>query len=320
MEDIKNTVLVTHANCPDGSACAVLFRKSGGRASDVYFVGPDNTKVDDLVLRLLRTTNKNIIVADASLTYGTALELDSSENSTRVKLLDHHKTAIPLKVFSWCFVDERNEKCGSRLLFEYLKNNCQEDLNDYYEFVMCTDDKDRWVNRIKNSNITHNLHNLYGQREYISRFLNDPKVQTTEKENILLEHELKKKEEYIERKKKNIYKIIKNIDGKYYKFGFVAADMHMSDLGDQACNDPELGIDVLVMLTTERASIRRSVDCDLDLADLASLNFGGGHAAASGFNLDTIFGEQMIKFVASKMLYTKDNIDQSRYDLFSMEL
>ena len=66
--DLTNTKLVTHANCPDGLACAIVFISAGGQRNNVVFSSPNHKFVDEKVKDLLGSSSGvDIIIADLSV-------------------------------------------------------------------------------------------------------------------------------------------------------------------------------------------------------------------------------------------------------------
>ncbi len=304
-DDIK---LVTHKDCCDGSACAILFIAAGGLPENVIFTSPSHTDVDDVAKTLCDTWEGPIWFADVSVSLAAA-ELLSKR--TDVVLLDHHKSAIPLSKFSFCQIDKDNSACGSKLLFSFLKKQIGASafnlaIKKYKEFVDNVDDMDRWQRNIEGSEVMFNLHSLLGQRLFIKRFLKNASLKLTENEKYLVELDKEKEREYVQTKKEQISIITKTFNNQKIRVGFVkAGGPYRSVLGDSICNDLSLDVDLAVMINGDYISLRSrngKVDCSL----VAQQNGGGGHPAAAGCDLSKIIGKDILNLAIENMKFEHD--------------
>jgi oligoribonuclease NrnB/cAMP/cGMP phosphodiesterase (DHH superfamily) len=94
--DLTNTKLVTHANCPDGLACAIVFISAGGQRNNVVFSSPNHKFVDEKVKDLLGSSSGvDIIIADLSVSEQLAEVIENAYKN--VLLFDHHNSAEKIK-------------------------------------------------------------------------------------------------------------------------------------------------------------------------------------------------------------------------------
>lgn len=290
---MEQFALVTHQNCMDGSACATLFIAAGGLRENVFFVSPNHRDVDDLVLNLLENWSGPILIADVSISVSLAKNIKRND----IILLDHHKSAIPLKEFSWCEIDVENTRCGSMMLYDWLSYNMLHPplkVGDLKELIVLVDDNDRYVKNYQESDVVSLLHEVLGQEFFIDRFLKNKSIILNPMEQYVVDLEIKKRDKYIERKKKEVQVIVKEINERKVNVGFVYANTHQSLLGNKICTD--LNMDVAVLIGTN-VSLRGSKNCPIDLSVVAKINSGGGHKLASGFSLSSILKNDLVELV-----------------------
>lgn len=298
--NLQNVKLVTHSECSDGSACAILFVASGGSLRNVIFVPASHTEVDEAAKDLYYNWEGQIWFADVSVSLETAELL--SQRGRDIVLIDHHKSAIPLSKFSFCHVDKNNSSCGSKLFYEFLQKQGAR-LSQYKEFVDNVDDMDRWVRSIPGSDVIFNLHSLYGQKLFIERFINNPSIKVNSVERALIEIDSEKQKQYINQKKKHVNVQTRILNGRKINVGFVnAGGPYRSALGDSLCNDPSLDIDVAVMVNGDFISIR-SRGSEVDCSFLAEMNGGGGHQSAAGCSLAKILGKDLLSLAIDNMKF-----------------
>ena len=304
--------LVTHRNCADGAATAVLFQNSGGK--DVIFVSPGQN-ADEVVTDLYHNFPGKVIFADISVSLDVALLLDARKHD--FVLLDHHVSSVPLKKFSWCEIEEKNTRCGSMMLFDWIKQQQnkliyksrslgittlqKEHLNEYRRFVELIDDYDRWVKAFGQE--TEDLASLFlclGQKLFIERFLKDPSAKLQNKERYLLEVDQARKQDLLKQKKKDVKVYIKHIQGKDRRVAFVMVHDHHNEVAEAIYNDQDLAVD-LVIIVGDRISFRSPERSEVDCSKLAASLKGGGHIHASGTSLKNVLGVDLTDLVASKI-------------------
>ena len=299
--NLDNVKLITHKDCHDGSACAILFVACGGLIENVVFTHPNHNDVDDVAEHAYYNWEGPIWFVDVSVSEKTAELL---ANRGDVLLIDHHKSAIPLTRFSFCNVDKFNSACGSKLFFEFLRKEFGPEIRKYRELVDMVDDIDRWVRQIPDSDSITRLHSVLGQKGFIKRFSKKPQISFSQIEKFLIEMDMTREKEYVESKKTQVVKVNKIIGDKEITIGFVSGGgPYRSVLGDALCTDPSLGIDLAVMINGDFISLR-SRNGEIDCARIAENNgAGGGHAAAAGCNLSKILGKDLVTLAIENMKF-----------------
>lgn len=295
--DIEKAALVTHRGCMDGSTCAIVFLAAGGLRENIRFSSPNHRDVDEVVEELLETWPGPILIADVSISMRLAEQVIRDD----VFLLDHHKSAIPLQQFSWCEVDVNNSRAGGKMLFDWFVNNFTTmSLVPYKELVDLADDHDRWIKNYKESDLISVFHEVLGQELFIDRFVKNAQCKFNAMEQYAIDLEIKKRTNYIKQKMKNVIVVKQTIQGHEVNVGYVNAGTHQSMLGNMICDDPNLNVDICVLVGTA-ISIRSSSKCPVDLSFLAKLNGGGGHMHAAGCSLDKLLGSSLIDFVKQNL-------------------
>jgi len=313
---VENYKLLTHKACMDGSASAIAFISAGGRIENVVFTNPNHEESDEKLRKIIDDGYVDILIADCSISYEFAKEIDSVYKNLNITLLDHHKTAIPLAEFDWCYIDKENTASGAKMLFEYLqheykhlyKDETQFTNNYYKSFFNLVDDHDRWCKNYPESEDLAILHSVQGQKMFIDIFRHprssDCEHFTLKQEKFLINLEKEKIAEMIEDKKRAVKNSIvtKNIKGKDYRFGFIGgAAKYTSQIAEAMYSDPILNLDAVVLVSVESISMRCRKDVDLDLSEIAKINNGGGHKSASGFLLASLLGKSLIEFVSDNI-------------------
>ena len=309
--NLNDYKLLTHKGCMDGSSTAIAFLIAGGKIENIIFTNPNHDEADDKLRDIIEAGYSNIVVADCSISYDFAKEIDVAYKNLNIVLLDHHKTAIPLTEFKWCHIDKENTASGAMMLYDYLKKQgcydfCKQDSEAWDRFFSYVDDHDRWCKNYPESEELAILHGIIGQKIFIERFSivrNNFDVLNDE-EKFLIKIEKNKIAEMIEDKKREVkdFIVVKNIKGRDYRFGFIGgAAKFTSQIADALYSDPALNLDVVVLVSAVAISLRCKKGSEVDLSELAKLNLGGGHRAASGFPLTSLLGKSLVEFVCENM-------------------
>lgn len=286
----------------DGSTSALLWMAIGGRREDIYFSHPNHEATDELVLDLI-SQGKDVIIVDLSISLSLAEQLN--ERKASIQLWDHHKSAIPLDKFDWCFIEKENQKCGCRMFYDYTLTSeiALRGLPAYKDLVMLADDYDRWIKQYNpETDDIASLHWLLGQKLFMDRFAADPSTILSSEEKYLLSIEEQKKKEFIERKEKEALLYPVTIDGQNYEVAVVEANSNQSQLGHYLCETSALFADFAVMIGTKGISFRKKSSCPVDLSVLAKQFGGGGHEAAAGASVANVLGEEFVDLVWGKIM------------------
>lgn len=280
--------LITH-NDLDGVGCYVVAKYFLDAEIDVSYC--DYKNVNEIVLDVIKTHEQydEILITDISVNEEVAEKLNNLED--KVKLLDHHPTALFLNKYTWAKVEiecDKGKTCGTQMLFDDLKSVS----NDYIKcipklFVELVRRYDTWEWKDKyNDEKPRKLNDLMyivGKEYFIEDMLSkiNTGVDIFDKFSLkLLELRQKEVDRYIEKKDDNL--IIKDILG--YNVGIVFADNFISELGDKLSElHPEL--DFIAMINQETISYRTTKD-NVNLSEIAKHFGGGGHPKASGSQMD----------------------------------
>jgi uncharacterized protein len=295
--DFSNTKLVTHKNCWDGSAAAILFMSVGGKKENIIFSTPDHEAVDEIAKDLYYNWADDILFVDISISADVA-ELFKTRNN--VLLFDHHQSAIPLSKFKFCTIDQHNDNCGSKLFYNWLLSLGYSNIIKYKEFVDGVDDVDRWKHHLDYSKNVGALHGILGVNLFIDRFMRNASISLTNEEKFVINLDNMKYDEFFQEKKKNVIIKNKKLNDRNYRIGFVyAGGAYRSRLGNDLCNDHNLNLDAIIMISNDYISMR-SVG-NVDVAKVAESYMGGGHQKAAGCLVGNIIGNSLLEMVADKL-------------------
>ncbi len=274
-------VLITH-NDFDGCVCAVLF-KTAFPDGIYYFENYDT--VDERINEVLsEAENPKLFITDiAPQKQDTIDRLDEVYFDSGLKdiiLLDHHKTVVHLNTHEWASVD--CSSCGARLFYEYLR---LKNLKKYEQLVFHANDYDLWQHKDPHSSVLNSLLYIYDQERFINRFLENPSVELTETEKLMLEIEAEKQEQYIREAAKTAI-FYPQLNGPV--IAVVCAERYTSQLGDYLLNldmSPNHNADIVAIVNAQKSTVSlRSKNWDVSA--IARACGGGGHERAAGFKLE----------------------------------
>ena len=288
--------LFTH-NDLDGCGCEILLNLA---------FGPENVNssrcgyynIDDCVKEFINSNEYNdydkIFITDISICYELALKIDSYDISNKIKLIDHHQTAIKLNEFQWCNVvlsDAGELSCGTSLLYKYLVSSQYLTASDtLFNFTETIKRYDTWLWSTKYNDITPKRLNLlfaiYGADKfldiYTNRLLSDNFTLFEEIDNILLDMEESKIDKYVTNKSKSVVKQYIPIGQRVYHIAIVFAEQYINDLGEYICLNNE-DIDFVAIISDMRSISFRTRKDNINLGtDIAPYYNGGGHKQAAG--------------------------------------
>lgn len=298
----KNVSLLTHGNCLDGSACAILFVAAGFNRKKVHFTYPGHEQVEEKLDALLANTGDDIILVDVGVSKEYA---DKCMSVERLYLLDHHKASVPLASLDWCEVDVDNKRCGSLMFYDWLLGkDIAEDrgrVRKYKNFLLAVDDRDRWMQEVPESESVATLHHVLGQKLFIDRFLKNPDLDLNSQETYAITLESEKRKNFVEKCKKNVFIRTFSVNGDNIRVGFVLSSTYQSEIGHAICNDLDLDVDVAAIVGLHKVCMRTKNGSDIDLSVIAALNGGGGHSAAASCPLGKVLNKDFLEMVASRL-------------------
>jgi len=223
-----------------------------------------------------------------------------------IALIDHHPTAFWLNDYSWATVVnvENGEKTSATTMYlDFLKQQhaLKESsiVDDYAELVRSYDTWDWWYVGVEvegkivpnyRSKRLNDLLYIVG-KDYFEKMVLEKlnsKIDAfhlDEKEEFLLDIEQYRIEEYIEKKKKEL-KVIPFVLDKEYQTAVIIAETHVSELGNVICRERE-DVDFVSMIDVGKGKISfRASKSHVDVSVVAKAFDGGGHASASGCDLN----------------------------------
>ncbi|WP_417900263.1 oligoribonuclease [Bacillus haimaensis] len=286
--------LFTH-NDLDGVGCGILAKIAFKEKVDVHYnsVGSLNYQVANYLEHAI--PNDTIYITDLSVHEENAKKLDSlNKAGGKIQFIDHHKTALFLNEYDWGFVQVEYEDgrltSATSLFFEYLqKHQLLERTEAIHEFVELVRQYDTWEwdrNQNLKAKRLNDLLYMMSIEEFEERMLTKLADLTNfrfdDLEDQLLNMEEKKMEKYLRRKKREL--VQKQVGNLWA--GIVYAESFLSELGNALGKDnPHLDYIAMINMGSKRISLRTIHD-DVDVSEVAGKFEGGGHAKASGCNLN----------------------------------
>ena len=280
--------------------------------NNVYAKQCEYSNVNDIIKAFIEGGEyihyDHIIVADISFNEEVAELINNNENlRNKFMLVDHHKTAEWLNKYPFSIVEvERNgvTASGTSSLYEILYNYDipfvikHANINAIDCFVEKVRRYDTWewtkVYSDQEAKMLNDLFFKVGASEFIKDCLNKLNLPTKRFKEGAWDDLFYQSERYMlaisEREtKRYIDKKIKSAKyGKYNDmvYAYVIAENHISELGNQMCERLDIEFALILDLSRNKVSLRsKSADiCDVSVI-AKSLN-GGGHACASGFELE----------------------------------
>jgi oligoribonuclease NrnB/cAMP/cGMP phosphodiesterase (DHH superfamily) len=285
--------LYTH-NDLDGVGCGVVARCAFGGKVEIRYNSVEGLNLQ--VERFLEKSKKKsfLFITDLSVNEANEHGLDEFVKSGgRVKLIDHHKTALHFNKYSWgsVQVEYENGKLASAtsLFYEYLIQNGlllpTEGLNEFVELVRQYDTWEWEKNGTLQAKRLNDLFYMVSLDEFeekmTERLQNNEHFLFDEFEVKILDLEEEKIERYVRRKKREV--VQSNIHDHYV--GIVHAESYHSELGNELGKEnPHLDYIAIMNMGGKKISLRTIHD-HIDVSEIAGIYGGGGHAKASGCSM-----------------------------------
>lgn len=302
--------LFTH-NDLDGLACALLAQLAYGK-DQVDFETCHYEDINDKLNLYLEEKQYEqfdyCYITDISMRAEIAAQINThfDDPSHFIALHDHHISAIKLNQYPWCHVTVENNKgikcSGTSLFYEALlnldlphKDLLEKQLTqNFVEKVRRYDTWDWQPLEDLESKQLNDLFFILGKERFLEYWLERLETSTEdfgfdETQKLLLELRQNEIDQYIESRNEEI--IEKEIAG--YKAGIIFANRFQSELGNQlALLHPEL--DFIAMINVGGGVSCRTAKEDVNLAEIAALFGGGGHAKAAGLPVKDEIREMVI--------------------------
>jgi oligoribonuclease NrnB/cAMP/cGMP phosphodiesterase (DHH superfamily) len=323
---LEDAILVTHKGCMDGSGCAIMFMLAGGKRENIRFVAAG--MVEKFVKKdPVFSSDKFLIFADVGL--NTPKYADILEKRGNLVMLDHHNTSLHLLGRHWAQIEETNQRCGTRMLRDYLieLGDAEAEKGPPFDgpFTMCRvlksssyrnfadllDDHDRWIRKIPGSEDMATIMSFLGQQDFITRF-SDPKdricqniakgrskVFLTEFEEDLLGILAKRRDEAIaEAIEKAFVRDVKLPDDTHVNVGFVITMEPNISLLLQRLLEAKPEIQIAASICIEKGAVSlRSRGGVPDCSYVAGLFSGGGHKGAAGHRLPQDLNDMIVEHI-----------------------
>jgi len=294
--------LLTH-NDLDGVSCGILAKLAFGKKAQVRYNAVGG--IDKEVAFFLEKGDPEtfLFITDLSVNEENEEALEAFHQAGgRVKLLDHHKTALHFNRYEWGHVeveDERGKlKSAASIFYEYLIEEGiierRAVISDYIELVR---QYDTWEWEKQNNQSARRLNALFYllsieifEEKMIERLMDSEHFYFADLEKEILKMEDEKITRYIRRKRRELVQL--KVGGLFA--GVVHAESYHSELGNELGKEyPHLDYIIIINMGGRRAGFRTIHD-HIDLSEIAAQFGGGGHAKASGCILTEALYEQYV--------------------------
>ncbi|VEF46729.1 DHHA1 domain-containing protein [Bacillus freudenreichii] len=286
--------LLTH-NDLDGVGCGILaklaFRK------DVKVRYSSGAGLDREVEWFFENDDRDtfLFITDLSVNEVNEERLQTFyEAGGKIRLLDHHKTALHFNDYEWGQVkvedDEGKLTSATSLFYKYLvDHNLLEPTEVVAEFVELVRQYDTWEWEKNGNHQAHRLNALFFlvsieefEEKMIGRLKTSAHFDFDEFEKKILDMDEHKMERYIRRKKREL--VQKQVDGLFA--GVVYAESYHSELGNELGKEyPHLDYIAILNMGGKRMGFR-TIHNHVDVSEVAGHFGGGGHAKAAGCSLN----------------------------------
>lgn len=286
LDPSKKSVIITHGDCPDGSAC-VAFAKA--LIPDIHVVFGIHKLINEQVMSAIS------LVEEGGVLFVTDIVCDKDclsivcaalkNKKAALGIYEHHETRSWLKEYvpssdlnAEIIFD--NGRCGSKIFYDsFVGSNAN--LTKYADFAKVINDRDLWINQEVRGIQLAKLHQIYGDEKFVNRFLKNPIVQFTSDEKVLLSFVYEQEKKRID-SALNRMKIKKDSNG--FTYGVVYDSGDSSDLLNAAIEKFTLEYAIMLDLNKGKGSIRGKGN--MDCAIFSEKKGGGGHKRASGFPIE----------------------------------
>ncbi|WP_195258812.1 DHH family phosphoesterase [Bacillus paralicheniformis] len=279
----------------DGVGCGILAKVAFGERVEVRYNSV--TGLDMQVGRFLERTkgkekqHEGLFITDLSVHQENEERLDHyAEAGGKVKLIDHHKTALHLNERSWGMVKVQYEDgrlaSATSLFYEYLIDNGYiQETKAMDQFVELVRLYDTWEWEQTDALEAKRLNDLFFmvsidefEEKMVRRLKESDAFSFDEFEEKILDMEEEKIERYIRRKRREIVQTFINA----HCVGIVHAESYHSEVGNELGKTyPHLDYIAILNMGGKKVSLRTIHD-ETDVSEIAGTFGGGGHAKAAG--------------------------------------
>jgi len=286
--------LFTHTDL-DGVGCAIMAHCAFDHVDVSYCdYNEINHEVSGFIDSEAYKNFDQIFITDISINEEVAEKIEAVIKG-KTTLLDHHETAEWLNKYSWAKVNEKEQgiaQCGTLMLYQYLSENnhlldadYKLHLNRFAANVRLYDTWEWYKNKDELPKKLNDLLYFIGRDRFVDRFVENPSIEFTEGEKLLLEVEEERIHSYINQKAEELRKTTLKGNDREYQIGVVFADRYISQVGNQlAENNPDL--DFICIFNLPKSISLRGVKDEIHLGEVAKKFGGGGHPKASGIPIN----------------------------------
>ncbi|KZR56796.1 DHH family phosphoesterase [Pseudobacillus badius] len=314
--------LLTH-NDLDGVGCGILAKLAFGKQVQVRY----NSVVglDYEVAWFLENQDKKtaLFITDLSVNKDNQEKLNAfHQDGGKVKLIDHHKTALHFNEYEWghVVIEDEDGKLTSAtsLLYGYLlQHELIEPSNALAEFVELVRQYDTWEWEKNDNQEARRLNALFFlvsieefEDRMISRLRYHQHFFFDELEEKILDMEDDKIARYIHRKRRELVQA----DIGEHMAGVVYAESYHSELGNELGKEnPHLDYIAILNIGGKRLGFR-TIHNHIDVSEVAARYGGGGHAKAAGASMTE---EAYTQFVTDTfhLLPLREDARRNRYNV-----
>ncbi|BAU28649.1 hypothetical protein DFP93_105117 [Aneurinibacillus soli] len=278
----------------DGVGCGIIAKIAFGENVEIRYNSVAG--LDFQVERFLEKGRKEdcLFITDLSVNEQNEQRLDEHvKKGGKVRLIDHHKTALHFNRYDWGLVQVEYEDgrlaSATSLFYEYLTQHklieTSETLSEFVELVRQYDTWEWDRNENTKAKRLNDLFFMISIDEFEERMIQKIAVggpfSFDEFEQKILDMEDSKIERYIRRKRREM---VQTFIGDHCA-GIVHAESYHSELGNELGKD-NTHLDYIAIINVGGKKISlRTIHDDMDVSAVAQQFGGGGHAKASGCSL-----------------------------------
>ncbi len=312
--------IVSHGPyCLDGVAAAVaVARHRTGATIIPHFSGNEH------INQVIRSIGPDAVPAGSELwitdiswteTETDAHLRDLATHGVKIYWFDHHRTALKRYAAGEIdvpFTDQvvSEKASAARLVYEHLEQQTStsgqrnETFAAFSPVVAMADDNDRWIHAIPGSReLALTIRTLGADREslegYQALLKIDSAVTYTPAMRAAYEKATREIQASFDVAAKS--RVSLAVPGTPYTLVAAICEGHPSEIGDAWGKTATQTVFAFYDLKGEGVSLRRSLDCNIDLSQLAQFFGGGGHPAAAGCHppaLHRLFAQELARLLS----------------------
>lgn len=223
-----------------------------------------------------------VFILDLDVSRVDCLELVDNE---KVTVIDHHQTHVDnMHNYKHAKTHIKKETSCTKMVYNMFKKSGRDLVPEQKMLIAMIDDYDSYTLKLPQSYHLNLLFwNYQGDRlgKFLNEFTNGFTRFTTEQQNII---------NFYVKKLENIKKDLLvhwaqiPIGKNNFKFVSVFATECINEVADHIIKNYKADVGIVINLNSNKASLRRSVDCELKMGSLCEKLFdqGGGHDEAAG--------------------------------------